>query len=295
MKRQGVRATDGVSLAVRRHGDPDAEVSVVFVHGWTLGAELFDGVIASLVEVTRGTVNLVSYDVRGHGRTEAGLPGSATLEQLADDLRSVIDECAPRGSVIIVGHSMGGMTLLAFAERHRDLLDTRVSGAAFVCTSPGRMWEPTKRLPGFYTIAPRVLRLGNPKMIRASRLTRFALRHSLFGGVAQTRDLNSTIDQMRSVDPIAYAEYGLSMMHHDRAHILPAFDQIRTVVFAGTRDHLTPLRHGRRIAMGIDGALLVVEAGAGHMVPIERADSVVRELAVMLEESIASHTALRTA
>lgn len=295
MNRQGVRATDGTNLSVRRHGDPNAEVSVIFVHGWTLGAELFDGVIGHLLAATAGEVNLISYDGRGHGRTLAGSPGNATLEQLADDLRSVVDACAPQGSVILVGHSMGGMTLLAFAERHRDLLDMRVTGAAFVCTSSGRMWEPVKRLPGFYSLAPRVLTLGSPTMIRKSFLTRFGLRHGLFGGVARTEDLNSTIDQMRSVDPAAYAELGVSMMHHDRAHVLPAFDRIPTVVFAGTRDRLTPLRHGRRIAAGIDRALLVVEAGAGHMVPIERAESLTRELAVLVDESAALQTASQSA
>lgn len=295
MNHQGVRAVDGVSLAVRRHGDQNAEVSVVFVHGWTLGAELFDGVIERLLDASSGDVNLISYDVRGHGRTAAGVPGNATLEQLADDLRSVVEACAPRGPVIVVGHSMGGMTLLAFAERHRDLFDARVTGAAFVCTSPGRMWEPIKRLPGFFALAPRILGRGNPKMMRKSFLTRFGLRHALFGGVARTADLNSTIDQMRSVDPLAYAEFGVSMMHHDRTHVLPVFDRIRTLVFAGTRDHLTPLRHGRRIAMGIDGALLIVEPGAGHMVPIERAESLARELAVLVEESAALNMASRSA
>ncbi|WP_341257009.1 alpha/beta hydrolase [Gordonia malaquae] len=270
-------------------------MSIVFVHGWTLGAELFDRVIDGLLEKADGSVNIVSYDVRGHGRSDAGDPGRANLEQLADDLRSVIDACAPHGELIIVGHSMGGMTLLAFAERHRELLEARVTGAVFVCTSPGKMWLPFKRMPGFGAIAPRVLGMGSPSMIRDTRLTRFAVKHSVFGGAARVEDLSETIRQMQSVDKRAFAEYGLSMMQHERDELLPRFDWIRTVVFAGTRDHLTPLRHGRRIAMGIDGAMLVVESGAGHMVPLERPDSLIRELSAMVEESAASDSAARRA
>lgn len=285
MIRRGVRATDGTMLAVRVHGSATAPVSIVFAHGWTLGAEIWDDVIFLLRDALGAhAVNLVSYDCRGHGRSESG-PGSANLEQLADDLRVVIDECAPAGQVILVGHSMGGMTLLALAQRHRQLCTQRVAGAAFVCTSPGRMWYPLKRIPGFYVVAPRVLGLVNPKRIRASWLTRLGLRHGLFGPDAQTRHLNHTIRQMRSVNPTVYAELGVSMMRHERADVLPSFATIPTVVFTGTRDHLTPARHARRMVDGIDGATLIIEPGARHMVPCERPNSVARELIALVADA----------
>ncbi len=278
MKRRGVRAGDGANLAVRQHGNESASVSIVFAHGWTLGSELWDDVIARLVDRFGEDVNIVSYDHRGHGRSDAGPRGSGTLEQLADDLRTVIDVCAPGGKVILAGHSMGGMALLAFAERHRDLLDDRVAGAVFVCTSPGRMWNPLKRLPGFYLTAPTVLGVNNPRLLRNSWITRLGLKHGLYGGTAQTRHLNESIRQMRAVDPKIYAELGISMMRHERDGILGHFAAIPTVVFVGTRDRLTPARHGRRLAAGVDGALLLIEPGAGHMVPCERSVSVAREL-----------------
>lgn len=281
MRRHGVRADDGATLAVQTHGSDEAPVSIVFAHGWTLGAEIWDDVIFHLLEALGDDVNIVSYDCRGHGRSDPGQPGRASLEQLADDLRVVIDDCAPVGEVILVGHSLGGMTLLTFAKRHRDLLSERVAGAAFVCSSPGRMWNPLKRMFGFYALAPLVLKLSSPRMLRPSRLTRMGLRHGLYGGTAQTRHLNETIRQMRAVDPVVYAELGVSMMRHECDPILRFFDGIPTVVFAGTRDRLTPARHGRRIAEGIDAATLFIEPGAGHMIPCERPNSLARELVAM--------------
>lgn len=294
-----MRADDGATLAVRTHGSDEAPVCIVFAHGWTLGAEIWDDAIFRLREAFGDEVNIVSYDCRGHGRSDPGQRGRAGLKQLADDLRVVIDDCAPGGEVILVGHSLGGMTLMAFAERHRDLLSERVAGAAFVSTSPGRMWYPLKRIPGFYAFARLILGLTSPRMLRPSWLTRLGLKHGLYGGTAQTRHLNETIRQMRAVDPKVYAELGVSMMRHERDPILRFFDAIPTVVFAGTRDRLTPARHGRRIAEGIDGATLIIEPGAGHMVPRERPDSLARELAAMTvaaaEAGTIDHMVERTA
>lgn len=293
MIRHGVRTDDGATLAVRIHGDEKAPTSVVFAHGWTLGAEIWDDVIFGLRCEFSDDVKLISYDARGHGTSDAGERGRGTVEQLADDLRAVIEQCAPSGEVILVGHSLGGMTLLAFAERYRDLLVERVAGAAFVCTSPGRMWNPLKRIPGFFAVAPVVLGIGSPQLVRTSWLTRLGLRHGLFGGTAQTRHLNTTIRQMRAVDPKVYAELGTSMMRHERDAIVRYFASIPTVVFAGTGDHLTPARHGRRIAEGIENAMLIIEPGAGHMVPYERSASVTRELAGMVTAATAARDADR--
>lgn len=261
-------------------------------HGWTLGAELWDDAIALLTEEFGDDVRIVTYDNRGHGRSDAGGPGSAKLEQLADDLRAVIDAYAPDGPLILVGHSMGGMALLAFVERHLDVVRDRVRGTAFVCTSPGRMWSPFKRAPGFYRLAPYVLGMAGPRRLGPAWLIRPGLKRGLYGGVAERRHLDETIRQMKSVDSRAFADLGVSMMRHERDHLLSRLDGITTVVFTGSRDRLTPPRHGRRIAEGIDGAVLVSEPGAGHMVPCERSVSVARELAAMARAVIAQRSAV---
>ncbi len=35
----------------------------------------------------------------------------------------MLRELVPTGDVVLVGHSMGGMTIMAFAERHPELFD----------------------------------------------------------------------------------------------------------------------------------------------------------------------------
>nr|WP_212763547.1 alpha/beta fold hydrolase [Gordonia araii] len=265
-------------MSVVTDGAPGAGTSVIFCHGWTLDSTLWTDVTAGTLGVLGDSVSLIRYDMRGHGHSGAGEPGSATIERLAADLACVIDACAPTGDIVLVGHSLGGMMLMAFAQQWPHLLNDRVTGCLFVATSAGRLWDPVKRIPGFIAAAPTVLRMSSPSMMRSNPLTRLGLRFGLFGGVARRRDLDSTIAAMRSVDRGTYAELGQALLLHDRADVLPAFAAKHSVVFAGTNDHLTPARHGRRIAEAIPGSLYIESPRAGHMIPIERATDVVREV-----------------
>src|SRR5689334_23742420 len=53
---------------------------------------------------------------------------NATIDQLGHDLHRVLQELVPDGPVVLVGHSMGGMTVMAFAE-HQDRKSTRLNSS----------------------------------------------------------------------------------------------------------------------------------------------------------------------
>ena len=131
----GVRTDDGLRLHVEEDGDPDAPVTVVFSHGFTAQLEEF----LLQRETLRTRARLVFYDQRGHGRSPLGAPENATMEQLGRDLAAVIAQRVPRGPVVLVGHSMGGMTLMTFARQHPDVVRDRVAGAFLLATSAGEL------------------------------------------------------------------------------------------------------------------------------------------------------------
>ena len=108
---------------------PHTELTVVFVHGYALNMDSWHFQRAAY----RGLVRTVFYDQRSHGRSGRSTDGNATIEQLGSDLLSVIDEAVPEGPVVLVGHSMGGMTIVALAEEHPELFGDRIVGVG-----PGR-------------------------------------------------------------------------------------------------------------------------------------------------------------
>ena len=91
------------------------EPAVVLVHG--LGSEL-EAWRAQLDHLRPGR-RAVAYDQRGHGRSEPARDGVYTIEALAADLDSVIRALGLR-RVILVGHSLSGAVITAWAGAHPD-------------------------------------------------------------------------------------------------------------------------------------------------------------------------------
>src|SRR5690606_25829210 len=112
-------------------------------HGWTQHSGCWDGVCALLPT----DVRVVRMDLRGHGGSDPARRGARTLEQLADDLAELL-AARTTGLLVLVGHSMGGMTLMALAERHPYVVSARVAGMAFVATSSGNMHRISLGLRG---------------------------------------------------------------------------------------------------------------------------------------------------
>ena len=79
---------------------------------------------------------MVFYDQRGHGQSGDGpLRARYTVTQLGRDLETVLAVMAPRGSVVLVGHSMGGMTVLSHARQFPGRYGTHVVGAALISSA----------------------------------------------------------------------------------------------------------------------------------------------------------------
>ena len=181
---------DGTRLRVVEEGPEQAPVTVVFLHGWTLTRHTWDRAVARLAETAEVRPRTIRFDLRGHGESDPAPRGTATIRQCADDLAELIDRRVPTGEVVLVGHSMGGMAIMALAEQHPALFAERVAGVALVATSAGDLAEPDLRLPKpVAALANRVERAVRPHLAKATgrRLARRSswlrpgLRWLLFG------------------------------------------------------------------------------------------------------------------
>lgn len=105
--------------------DGEDGVTVVLTHGWGATAHMWEPQVAALAPHVR----VVTWDLRGHGRSESPDDPSAYSHDIAlDDLDALVGDRA-----ILVGHSLGGQLSLSFALRHPD----RVLGLGLLSTGPG--------------------------------------------------------------------------------------------------------------------------------------------------------------
>lgn len=286
---------DGVPLHVELDGDPAAPVTVVFVHGFTARLGEFDPQRAAL----SGRARLVLYDHRGHGRSGWGDVRHATIDQLGRDLSRVLDTVAPEGPVVLVGHSMGGMTVMALAEQRPELFGPRVVGVGLLATSAGKLVEvgPGARFVSLLVrlhllwLYLRLLRWIAPMLERARRRGSGAghafTRRYLFGRDDATPEAVRQVQDMLEETPftIAAAFYP-TFIEHDKTPALAALRGLPVLVLDGADDRLTPVWHSHLIAEEIGpSAELVVVPGVGHSVNFTRSGLVNAALQRLLDRA----------
>src|SRR5262249_44663226 len=130
-----VTTFDGVELAVREVGPQDARLTVVFAHGFCLRMGAFHFQRARLTEEWGSQVRMVFYDQRGHGCSGEASPDTYTVPQLGMDLEAVLRATVPHGPIVLVGHSMGGMTVLSHARQYPSQYGSRIVGAALIASA----------------------------------------------------------------------------------------------------------------------------------------------------------------
>ncbi|HEV3356879.1 MAG TPA: alpha/beta hydrolase [Pseudonocardiaceae bacterium] len=285
--------SDGTALHVEDVAPAGgAELTVILLHGWTLDHTEWQPVVHTLTAdgaVNRG-LRVIRYDHRGHGGSAPAEPGTATIAQLADDLAELIADRVAEGPIVLVGHSMGGATIMAFAERHPELLP-RIAGAVFMATTSGGLDKITLGLPRWLStgvtkaerrVNRRLSKIRRTSLSRRTALMRPALRWLVFGKKPNRRDVADTADQLGRGNPASIAGFRISLGVHERREALAALRDKPTIVLAGGADRLLPLPHARIIADAL-GAELVIYPDAGHMLNVERTVGVAERIAHVID------------
>lgn len=273
-----MKTFDGLRLDVRTYGPEDAPVTVVLAHCWTFNQTDWHYQVRDLLQEFGHRIRIVTWDHRGHGGSDPVTRAEARISNLARDMSDVIDTYAPNGKLVLAGHSIGGMTMMALAELRPELFQ-RVVGAAFIATSSGAIDTVTLGLP---EMGP-LLRAQIPRMLafRSRTLTRRARRRApiierqvmtrfVFGRPLRLADVALAVEGLINSPGDTVVGFYNDCLLHERTDALKVFDGIPTHVVVGTRDVLTPPTHARRIADNIAGAVLTVVPDAGHMLPQER-------------------------
>ncbi len=268
-----ISTPDGGSVHVLEKG---AGRPLVLLHGITLRADVWAPQFHQLADRYR----VIAVDLRGHGTSRAGDAGFG-IARLGDDLATLLTTLDLRHAVL-VGHSMGGMTVMQFCGDHTDVLAERVDGLVFVATRAHQVFPPYLDR-GARRLAARgqaIVDRGQALPSRATVTTQAA--RLAFGDHPSPKAVRIVAEMGRSMPPESLLPSLSGLIEHDARDALRA-TQIPSLVIVGTRDLLTPVPAGRHLAHLLPDSELVVLPRAGHQLMQERPD----ELGELLDAFVA--------
>ncbi|MEV4238290.1 MULTISPECIES: alpha/beta hydrolase [unclassified Nocardia] len=289
-RRATVSTEDGVELAVREYGPQDAELTVVLLHGHCLRTASWTYVRHALLRQYPGA-RIVCYDHRGHGDSAAASRRTYHLEQLGNDLRDVLDAVAPTGPVVLVGHSMGGMTVLTYASQNPLEIGTRITGVALIATAAsgladagfGRLLR-NPAVSAFQAAVRRAPGLMHHAKLMACKVFAPIIRTAEFGDRKVSTRVLTLASAMHNETPIVtMASFLSAFMAFDQTDALAVLSKIPTLVLCGNADLMTPPSHSIAMAAAVEYSDFVLVDGAGHSVileqPTEVAEAITRLMA----------------
>lgn len=275
-RRSIVHAEDGVPLVVREVGPAQAPLTVVFVHGYCLSQQSWHFQRRDLEERWSENARLVFYDQRGHGESGIARRKSCTIAQLGRDLECVLDATAPTGPVVLVGHSMGGMTVLALAGRRPDLFESRIRGVGLVATTAAGLIESglARNLQNPIVDGFRLAVRTSPDGVQHARhavraLIAPILRAASFGTDVSPRLHRMTNSMLNATSVVTVVNFLRTLELHDESAALSVLADIPTLVVCGDADMITPFPNSKRLAAELPQSELVRVRGAGHLVQLE--------------------------
>lgn len=272
----------------------DERLTVVLSHGYTQNHGIWHFQRKALREAG---FRVVLWDHRGHGLSEQADESSYTIAQLGRDLHEVISHCVPEGPIVLIGHSMGGMAMMALAEQFPELVRDRVVGAGFLCTSSGALSNidfglgkqvgaavhrlgpgTVARLSTRQSVVDRALKVG--KDVESYLVHRYS-----FGSDVPMSIVRYTADMIFETPMSVISAFMPTLLSHERTEVLADFDGIETLVMHGEQDRIVPREHADVMVAKMPHAEYLVVENAGHMLPIEHPEIVNTEVVALAERA----------
>ena len=277
------RPSGGRAAARRAEAEARQRPTLLFTHGFCLSQDSWHYQRAAFANEYR----MVFWDQRGHGRSGPPKPGSElSIDLLGEDLYAVLEAACPTGPVILVGHSMGGMTMMALAATHPELFagpgrPGRIVGAALISTSAGRFQQISfglpksgakllhRTVPGLFELLAKQNSLVDRGRRATGDLSLVLTKRYAFGSDVSESVVRFTQEMIHSTSIDMIAHFFPIFDVHDKSTALAVFDDIPALVMVGDKDQLLPMEHSRALADAMPGADFVIVPDGGHLVILE--------------------------
>jgi pimeloyl-ACP methyl ester carboxylesterase len=273
-----VTTPDGVVLHTEIDEGADDDLTLVFVHGYALNLDCWHFQRLHF----RGRLRQVFYDQRSHGRSTRSEAELCRIPQLAEDLYQVLGEVVGSGPVLLIGHSMGAMTIMRLAQSRPELFGSQVLGVALLCTSAGELTDhsPIRGIPGrtFHRVAEPLMAGLNriPELVSQGRragsdLGYVVTRRMAFGSDDVPPSYVDFASEMLADIPLeVVADYYPAIGELDEYHALEIVSKVPTVIVGGENDMITPIEHTARIIESLPNAEAIRVPECGHLGMIEK-------------------------
>jgi pimeloyl-ACP methyl ester carboxylesterase len=276
-----VRSFDGTELAVRAAGKASLPM-ILFVHGFSLDLTAWHYQWTELSARYR----CVLFDMRSHGRSGRAAAGDLTPSAFGHDLGAVLDAVAPDRPVLVVGHSMGSMAILALAESRPELFGTRIVGCAFSGAAAsdllrGAMGSITgllrPRLGSLRQAASRVNTVRRHVLSGPRDVGHLVARVTQFGPHASPHVVEHVVGLAGRAPSEVWTDALAGLMDMDLRHAVQHIG-VPALVLVGEHDRVTPPSSAVALAGDLpDGRLEVIEE-AGHIPMMEAHEEFNRRL-----------------
>jgi pimeloyl-ACP methyl ester carboxylesterase len=279
-----VTTADGLSLVATQIGPETADLTVILLHGLMGDSGSWRSQTSHLTS-SHSDIRVIAYDHRGHGRSGRGCTRRSTLGQLARDLDAVIDATTPTGHIVLIGHSMGAMTILQYLQHHQARNIDRIAAVGLIASA-----------------AADITRYGLGRMLATpffANACALASRIPAFAEAVRTTAVRATAPMWRPVTKKAptlaalinaphlpiLAGFLESISRFDGTAAFRTLSGIPTLIMCGTGDLVTPHRHSAAISAAVPAAEFVVVPDTGHMLMHERPAVVNERLDALLERA----------
>jgi pimeloyl-ACP methyl ester carboxylesterase len=211
---------------------------------------------------------VLAVDLPGFGGSDP-LPPPAAMETHAEVLAVLLDRLGI-DRVTIVGHSMGGLVTVLFAQAHEE----RLNGVVMVCAGGIELgWWRLQAIVQGFTLFNAIM--SRPGVVRAVAL-RPRLRNLLMSGALGDPSAVSPALASQVLPPMAEAPGFLDALSAGSKAVAEArAEDIRlpTLMIWGEQDPILPVQRARELAEAMPDASLVAFPGVGHcpMMEVPRA------------------------
>lgn len=230
---------------------------LIFLHGLGGGHHAWDNQLTYFSE--RGYASH-AWDQPGYGHSPAVEPYD--LEQIAASLRRLVDSLGVE-TVVLVGHSMGGMV----AQEAYARFPERIKGLALGFTSAAFGGGSAEFVRQFVAARLDPLDQGSTMAeIAASLMPAMRGAKSDPAGLARAQGI------MSAIPPETYRKAVRLLTTFDRKAALPNI-AVPTLLVAGSDDRTAPPPVMERMAKAIPGSEFVVLPGCGHLGPMDQPDA----------------------